>query len=229
MVRYILMDIEGTTTSISFVHDVLFPYAKSRMTSYLEQHKQDPALLRWTDLCRQTIHQQDGFYPSHLDLPSILVRWIDEDRKHPGLKAIEGMIWEEGYRTGAFTADVYDDVLPCLEQWRVQEVGLGIFSSGSEQAQRLLFAHTDHGDLIPYFTHFFDTRIGGKRDPITYTRISQEIRLPPPEILFLSDVEKELDAAVEAGLRTTQIVRPGTQPGTRHSIARDFSGVNLAT
>lgn len=222
------MDVEGTTTSISFVHDVLFPYAKRRLTSYLEEYEQDPTLLRWTRLCQQTIHQEDGYYPSHVDLPAILIRWIDEDRKHHGLKAIEGMIWEEGYRTGAFTADVYDDVLPRLQQWRAQGVRLGIFSSGSEQAQRLLFTHTDHGDLTHYFTHFFDTRVGGKRDPLTYTRISHEIGLPPQEIHFLSDVEKELDAAVEAGFCTTQIVRPGTQPGTRHSIARDFSGVNIA-
>lgn len=227
MVHYILMDIEGTTTSLAFVHDVLVPFAKSRVGSFLEDHHHNPALLSWTAQCQDTVQHEEGTRPSYKELPAVLHRWIEQDRKHPGLKAIQGMIWEEGYTTGAFTTDLYDEVVPCLQQWREQGIDLGIFSSGSEQAQRLLFGHTHQGDLTSMFSHFFDTSVGSKRGPSAYFAISQAIGHPPANMLFLSDVEAELDAARSAGFHTTQIARPGTTPSTRHSVCADFSSINL--
>ena len=227
MVRFILMDIEGTTTPISFVHDVLFPFAKSRLASFLRDHSQDKTLLPWATRCQDTVEEEEGKRPTYEELTAVLLRWIEQDRKHPGSKAIQGMIWEEGYRTGAFTAELYDDVLPCLTQWKNQGIGLGIFSSGSEQAQRLLFEHTPQGDLTSYFSHFFDTRVGEKRERSAYLAISEATCHPPSTIFFLSDVEAELDAAAAAGLHTAQIARPGTTPGTRHSVSRDFPGIDM--
>jgi len=227
VVEYILMDIEGTTTPISFVHDVLFPFSKSRLASFLHDHSQDPILLPWATRCQDTVEEEEGKRPTYEELTAVLLRWIEQDRKHPGLKAIQGIIWEEGYRTGAFTAELYDDVRPCLKQWRDRGIGLGVFSSGSEQAQRLLFEHTPQGDLTSYFSHFFDTRVGGKRERSAYLAISEAIGYSPSTMLFLSDVEGELDAAAAAGLHTAHIARPGTMPSTRHSVSLDFPGVNV--
>ena len=227
VIRYILMDIEGTTTSIAFVQQILFPYAKNHLASYLRQHRKDPDLVQWITLCQDTVEQEEGYRPTINELTAILKRWIDEDRKHTGLKAIQGIIWKEGYESGAFTSDLYDDVLPCLQQWQERGLRLGIFSSGSVPAQRLLFAHTAKGDVTAYFSHFFDTRMGGKREKRAYEKIRVEVGLPSEEILFLSDVEAELNAAAETEFKTTQIVRAGTTAGERHVISRDFYGVTV--
>jgi enolase-phosphatase E1 len=140
-----------------------------------------------------------------------------------GLKALQGMIWDEGYRQGAFAPQLYDDVLPVLTQWRTLGIRLGIYSSGSEQAQRLLFAYTNVGDVTSLFEHFFDTTVGDKKTSSSYRKISDQIDLPPPDILFLSDAELELDAAASIGFRTAHIVRPGTDASTRHPIHPDLT------
>ncbi|MEK7763874.1 MAG: acireductone synthase, partial [Nitrospirota bacterium] len=142
MIRCVLMDIEGTIISVAFVREVLFPYAKHRLAAFLQEQQNEPALRQWADACQDTVAQELGRRPSYEELPGILSRWIEEDRKHPGLKAIQGMIWHEGYRAGAFAPGLYEDVVPVLNRWRRNGLRLALYSSGSEQAQRLLVEHT---------------------------------------------------------------------------------------
>jgi len=217
------MDIEGTLISVAFVREILFPFAKHRLASFLHERRHDPEVLQWTVVCQDVIERETGARPSFEELPVTLTEWIDQDRKLAGLKALQGMIWDEGYRQRAFTPELYGDVLSALTQWRERGVRLGIYSSGSEQAQRLLFAHTNAGDVTSLLEHFFDTSVGEKKVASSYRTISEQIGLPPQHILFLSDAERELDAAASAGFRTAHIVRPGTEVGTRHPIHSDLT------
>jgi enolase-phosphatase E1 len=212
------MDIEGTLISVAFVHDILFPFAKHRLASFLYERRHDPAVLQWTAVCQDVIENETGTRPLFEELSVTLSEWIDQDRKLAGLKALQGMIWDEGYRQRAFAPELYGDVLPALTQWRACGIRLGIYSSGSNQAQRLLFAHTNAGDVTSLFEHFFDTSVGEKKTASSYRMICDQIGLPPHHILFLSDAEGELDAAALTGFRTAQIVRPGTNASTRHPV-----------
>jgi enolase-phosphatase E1 len=144
------------------------------------------------------------------------------------LKAIQGVIWEEGYRRGDFRGHVYPDAAAALHRWHDAGVRLYVYSSGSIQAQKLLFGHSDQGDLTPLFSGYFDTTSGGKKEPDSYRRVAQAIGLPAGDILFLSDIEAELDAALEAGMQTCQLVREGTAGGARHRRATDFDAVSLS-
>lgn len=227
-IRCVLLDIEGTIIRMEFVKDVLFPYAKKHMASFLHAHRDDSAVSRWAAVCQETIVQESGTRPSYEDLSGILDQWIDEDRKHQGLKALQGMIWEEGYRVGAFAPDLYKDVTPSLRSWRQNNLELALYSSGSEQAQRLLIRHTTDGDLTPLFSYFFDTGMGPKKEPDSYTRIADRLGVPSEEILFLSDNESELDAAAAAGLPVIQVVRPGASPGSRHRCCTTFHDLHHA-
>jgi enolase-phosphatase E1 len=227
MIRYILMDIEGTLISVAFVREVLFPFAKHRLSPFLKERQHDPDVLKWTASCQDVIERETGTRPAYEELPVMLTGWIDQDRKVAGLKALQGMIWDEGYRQGTFAPELYGDVLPTLTQWRTRGIRLGIYSSGSEQAQRLLFAYTTVGNVTPLFEHFFDTTVGGKKTSSSYHRISEQIGLQPPDILFLSDAEFELDAAASIGFRTAHIVRPGTDASTRHPIHPDLTHLPL--
>jgi|SRR5688572_1341670 len=227
MIGYVLMDIEGTLISITFVREILFPFAKHRLAAFLHERQHDPDVLRWTVGCQDLIEQETGMRPAYEELPVMLGGWIDQDRKLAGLKALQGMIWEEGYRKREFMPQLYDDVLPTLTQWRARDIRLGIYSSGSEQAQRLLFAHTHAGDVTSLFEHFFDTGVGEKKTASSYRTISDQIGLRPNDILFLSDAEHELDAAAQAGLRTAHIVRPGTPASTRHPVHPDLAHLRL--
>lgn len=225
MIRCVLMDIEGTIISVAFVREVLFPYAKHRLAAFLREQQDVPALRQWAKACQDTVAQELGRHPSYEELPGILGRWIEEDRKLPGLKAIQGMIWHEGYRAGAFTPGLYEDVAPALKRWRRNGLRLALYSSGSEQAQRLLVEHTTDGDLTGLFSNFFDTSIGAKTETASYRRIGQILALSSKDILFLSDIEAELDAAAEAGFNTTQIVRAGTNAGTAHPVCLNFGDI----
>jgi len=227
MIRYVLMDIEGTLISVAFVREILFPFAKHRLAPFLHERRQDPHVLRWTGICQDVIEHETGSRPAYEDLPVLLTGWIDQDRKVAGLKALQGMIWEEGYREGTFAPELYGDVLPALTQWRARGIRLGIYSSGSEHAQRLLFAHTNVGDVTSMFEHFFDTRVGEKQAASSYRTISEQIGMPPDHIFFLSDAETELDAAASVGIRTAHIVRPGTDASIRHPTHPDFSHLLL--
>ena len=223
MIRCVLMDIEGTIISVAFVREILFPYAKHRLAAFLQEQQNVPALREWAEACQDTATQELGRRPSYEELPGILGRWIEADRKHPGLKAIQGMIWHQGYHAGAFAPALYDDVVPVLNRWRDKGIRLALYSSGSEQAQRLLVGHTTDGDLTGLFSNFFDTSIGTKTETASYQRISQLLALSSEDILFLSDIEAELDAAAEAGFNTTQIVRAGTNAGTAHPVCSNFA------
>ncbi|HHH36211.1 MAG TPA: acireductone synthase [Gammaproteobacteria bacterium] len=205
MIRAVLTDIEGTTSSIAFVKEVLFPYARQHMLDFIRRHHDDPRVVPHLEAVRAMMGDEAGLE----DIGRQLIRWIDEDRKITPLKALQGLIWEKGYREGAYRAHVYDDAVAALRRWHDRGLRLYVYSSGSVHAQKLFFGHTTAGDLTSLFSGFFDTTVGAKTDPESYRRIAREIGLPPGEILFLSDVAAELDAAREAGMATCQLVRDG--------------------
>lgn len=230
MLRAILTDIEGTTSSISFVKDVLFPYARRALPGFVRAHGQEPEVRRWLD----AVATEHGAICSDDVIVETLQGWIDQDRKHTALKALQGMIWDAGYRDADFTAHIYPDATPALRQWYEQGYPLYVYSSGSVPAQKLFFGHSDAGDLTPMISGWFDTEVGGKRDADSYRRIATQIGAPAGEILFLSDVVEELDAAREAGMRTQLIDRPQDYPQPRldaaangHPRATAFDAIDL--
>jgi len=211
-VRGILLDIEGTTTPISFVHDVLFSYARTHAQDYLAKHFDDEAVQADIRLLRQEA-ESEGFAADDLDeIVAYVNRLIDLDRKSTGLKSLQGKIWREGYGNRSLRAQVFADVAPAFARWRAAGMNVSIFSSGSVLAQQLLFAHTEAGDLTPLINQYFDTRVGKKGEAESYRRIAEAMKREPPEILFVSDVVAELAAAREAGMKTALSIRPGNQP-----------------
>jgi enolase-phosphatase E1 len=204
-IRAVLTDIEGTTSSISFVKDVLFPYARLHLPAFVETHIDDPEVQHWL---HEAAREAGIVEASRTEIIDLLIRWIDEDRKATPLKALQGMIWREGYASGAYVSHMYPEVAGRLRAWHAQGLSLYVYSSGSVPAQKLMFGYSDHGDLTPLFSGYFDTEVGHKRDAASYRRIAEAIGLPASQILFLSDIREELDAAREAGMRTTQLVRP---------------------
>jgi enolase-phosphatase E1 len=224
MIRAILTDIEGTTTAVSFVFEVLFPYARTHMAEFLAAHAGDPAVREQL----AAVAREADRRLTDAQATELLVRWIAEDRKLTPLKALQGMIWEDGYRRGAFTGHVYSDAVRNLRAWHDAGIALYIYSSGSVQAQQLLFGHSDAGDLTPLFSGYFDTRVGNKREPASYRAIAEGIGLPPGAILFLSDIREELDAARAAGLQTTWLVRDARpDPAAAHPQVADFDGIHI--
>lgn len=226
MIKAIVTDIEGTTSSISFVKDVLFPYARKHLPAFVRLHRQDDAVNKLLKEVRA-----EAAHPDLDDegIISQLIDWIDEDKKITPLKSLQGLIWLDGYRQGAFTGHIYTDAVEYLRQWHSQGYGLYIYSSGSVQAQKLLFGHSDAGDLTPLFSGYFDTHIGGKKETASYQRIADAIGLQANEILFLSDIREELDAASLAGLQTYWLVRDqvAVDPNALHRQARDFSAIQI--
>lgn len=222
-VTVLLTDIEGTTTSLSFVKDVLFGYALDALPAWCEAHRDDEDLAAWMDEAR---HEADDMTLGFDQVVDLWCAWIRADRKATSLKAVQGRIWADGYAAGAFTGHLYPDAAEQLVAWRHRGLRLYVFSSGSVEAQRLLFGHTAWGDLNPLFSGNFDTRTGPKRDPVSYAAIAAALGVEPQEVLFLSDVVEELDAALAAGLRTTWVVREGALPeSARHPVVRDFTGI----
>ena len=211
----ILTDIEGTTSSISFVRDVLFPYARAKLPEFVREHGHDPEVRRWLD----AVAVENGGMCQDEMIVETLQGWIDQDRKHTALKALQGMVWDAGYRDGDFTAPLYPDVAPALRAWHEAGHRLAVYSSGSVPAQKLLFSHTDGGDLAPLFERFFDTEVGGKREADSYRAIADALDIAPAEALFLSDVVAELDAARTAGMRTALLDRREDYPEPRHGEA----------
>ncbi len=220
--RSVLLDIEGTIIAKAYVTEILFPYAQKHLAHYVIAHQKDETVRRWVAMCQETIAKESGAWLSYDNIPGILVQWMMGDRKHQGLKALQGMIWEEGYRLGLFAPALYHDVAPALRRWRQDNLHLAIYSSGSKQAQRLLLEHTTDGNLTPLFSDFFDTSIGSKLEPASYRRIADSMGLQPSEVLFLSDAEPELDAASGADVLVAHIVRPGTDPGARYPTVSTF-------
>lgn len=207
----ILTDIEGTTSSISFVKDVLFPYARRALPGFVRERGNEPEVRRWLD----AVATEHGAVCSDDVIVEILQGWIDEDRKHTALKALQGMIWSDGYRGADFTAHIYPDAAAQLHDWHAAGLPLAVYSSGSVPAQKLFFGHTDAGDLTGLFEGWFDTEVGHKREAGSYIEIARRLGRLPDDILFLSDVVEELDAAREAGLRTVLIDRLDDYPQPR--------------
>ena len=218
-VRGIIVDIEGTTTPISFVHEVLFAYARKRIKDFLIAHGADDRVNHDLKLLSQE-HDRDlreGNEPPRLTEAPVsyatYVAWLmDLDRKSTGLKSLQGKIWEEGYEDGTLRAQVFPDVAPAFARWRANGLVISIFSSGSVLAQKLLFAHTETGDLTSFISDYFDTRVGKKGEAESYRHIAKAMKFAPNELLFVSDVVAELAAAREAGMETALSIRPGNQP-----------------
>jgi enolase-phosphatase E1 len=227
----ILLDIEGTTTPIAFVEMVLFPYARTRLRSHLDQHansrEYDALLTRLRD--EQAASAQAGEpVPSWTDEPRsarvaaavAFAEWLmDRNRKSTPLKDLQGRIWEDGYRRGDLVGQVFDDVPGALRRWQERRVPVGIFSSGSVLAQQLLFRHSCAGNLTPFLSWYFDTKVGPKSAPDSYRRIAETIGVAPERVIFVSDVTGELDAAAAAGMQVRLSVRPDNEPPPEHGYA----------
>lgn len=218
MVRAIVTDIEGTTSSLSFVKDVLFPYSRAALPEFIARHGSDPAVAA----ILADVNGIAGHTLTRDEAVAQLLQWIDEDRKITPLKTLQGMIWKEGYRAGKFKGHIYEDAARNLKIWHARGIRLAVFSSGSVQAQQLLFAHTPYGDLTNLFSDYFDTRIGSKRERPAYEHIAAHLGIPAANILFLSDITEELDAARSAGILTCQLVRDSQIKPGAHPQAPDF-------
>ena len=221
-VQAVLTDIEGTTSSIDFVHKVLFPYAKRKLPEFVLKNSEREDIATLLDEARQEAGESAA---STNRVIEILLDWIEKDRKVTPLKALQGHVWRQGYENGDFTGHIYDDVAPCLRRWSGSGIKLYVYSSGSVSAQKLLFGYSDAGDLQPLFNGYFDTRIGPKKEVGSYHRIAESIGKDSSQILFLSDVTEELDAARTAGLQTFQLVRDSRITTGSHHTASNFDAV----
>ena len=211
-VKYILTDIEGTTSSISFVTETLFPYFNERIEQ-LKELAHLPVVKQAFEETKQLAKELDGETVKTTDeIIAKLKSWSLADKKITPLKTLQGVIWDEGYRSGALKGHVYADVAPLLEKWTKEGRKAGVFSSGSIAAQRLIFGYSEAGDLTQYFSNYFDTTTGGKREVETYRHIAISLHMNPENILFLSDITEELIAAKTAGFQTIQLVREGNTP-----------------
>jgi enolase-phosphatase E1 len=211
--RGILLDIEGTTTPITFVYDVLFPYARRNAAAYVRKHDV-------SDLRREYEEDERAGHKPALwsDDPLPYIHWLmDQDRKSTALKRIQGEIWLDGYRGGELHGEVFGDVPQALEHWHNDGVDIRIFSSGSILAQRLLFSTTAAGNLTKFLNGYFDTTTGPKADPESYRKISSTFGISSSQIVFISDVTRELDAARTAGMQTLLCIRPGNHPQPPHN------------
>jgi enolase-phosphatase E1 len=233
-----VLDIEGTTTPIAFVYEVLFPFARGHLRTYLAdpdnavalreplarlgeelagEHDQGPSSRRH-EVATMPLDQTSTWHRAFvmnttMDSIADYVEWLmDRDRKSPALKLLQGRIWEQGYRRGELRGEVFADVAPALRRWRAAGLDVAIYSSGSELAQRLLFSTTSEGDLTPLIAHFFDTAVGPKQAPDSYRRIARALGSRADALLFISDVTTELDAANAAGCQTLLCVRSGNHP-----------------
>jgi enolase-phosphatase E1 len=222
-VQWILTDIEGTTTEVSFVYDILFPYFRSHMDEWktVDSDQMNQVL----EQTRVLVLEEQSINLSNKEaIFDQLRQWSIEDRKITPLKTFQGMVWEQGFKSGAIRGHMYPDVKPALERWAEMGMKLAIFSSGSIAAQKQLFGFSTEGDLTPYFSAYFDTTTGMKRDEQTYHLIVQQLHTSANSVLFLSDIHQELEAAKEAGMRTLQLVRPGTQANWSSCVS-DFSEI----
>jgi enolase-phosphatase E1 len=220
-IRAVLTDIEGTTSSVHFVHQVLFPYSAKAIPDFLRALENQTQLQPWL----QAVGDEIGNH----DLQAIidtLLQWIKADRKHTALKAIQGMVWAQGYERGVFKAHLYPEVAAQLCKWR-QTHKLYVYSSGSIAAQKLFFGYSEAGNLLPIFDGFFDTTSGSKREAASYLTISRAIGFLPGEILFLSDIEAELDAAAAIGMATVLLAREIIPSTSAHKLARSFDEISL--
>ncbi|HKR61809.1 MAG TPA: acireductone synthase [Pyrinomonadaceae bacterium] len=237
-IRALLLDIEGTITPISFVHDILFPFARNHVRDYLSEYfgtanvQEDVAALKR----EHALDQERGEQPPRsdnsnwsIDTAVAYVNWlIERDRKSPALKSLQGKIWEKGYRDGTLKAPLFDDVITNLQRLRARKLRTAIFSSGSVLAQKLLLAHTNTGDHTELIDQYFDTGVGSKVSSASYLEIARRLELLPEEIIFVSDVTNELNAGREAGMTSLLCLRPGNPPqsaGEHFDVIQTFSEI----
>jgi enolase-phosphatase E1 len=239
--RGILLDIEGTTSSISFVYDVMFPYVRRHLTFEVFSNWMEPEYIEaFHAIARDAGHESLDAWLKKEGLTrenplraaetvcKEVTRLMDVDAKATGLKQLQGLIWQSGFEGGELKAHVYEDIPPALAEWQAAGRDVRIYSSGSVQAQKLFFGHTIAGNLLPYFRGHYDTMTGPKREANSYSKIAKEFGLAPDEILFLSDVVAELDAARAAGMQTALVVRPGNAvppAGHSHPVIESFAGL----
>jgi enolase-phosphatase E1 len=224
MIKVVVTDIEGTTSSLSFVKDVLFPYARAKLPDFVRSNLDDSRIYQLiADTCREAGIEQN------IEVAiSQLIEWIDLDQKITPLKAIQGLIWQAGYQLGDFKGHLYQDAIDNLKAWQAKGISLFVYSSGSVLAQQLLFGHTKSGDLTPLFSGFFDTNIGGKKDTDSYRNIAAAIGFPANKILFLSDIKEELDAAKSACFQTIWLVRDQVpNPFAEHPQVNSFDDIEF--
>jgi enolase-phosphatase E1 len=200
--KAVLTDIEGTIGDIAFVRNVLFPYARERLRRFLDAHARKPEVARVVDEVRR-----EGGLSAGGDVVPTLEAWIDADKKVTSLKALQGMIWREGYESGVLKAHLYDDVVPAFRKWRAAGLSLWSYSSGSVEAQELYYRYSIGGDILPMFSGCFDTRAGAKGEAPSYTKIAEQIGAASDAIIFFSDSPAEIAAATQAGLRAVRIDR----------------------
>ena len=220
------MDIEGTTSSISFVKDVLFPYFLSNIDDINKLSNIKEVKYAFGQVLRLVKRDENRDITTSEEVILQLKKWCGQDLKITPLKTLQGILWQKGYQNGELLGHVYDDVPEMLENWNLLGKKMGIFSSGSVNAQKLLFSHSVKGNLSTYFSNYFDTNIGSKRDSDTYSLITKQLALPSNRILFLSDVIEELAAADMAGMKTIQITREGNLQSWPQSVS-DFSEIIL--
>lgn len=243
-VQGILLDIEGTTTPIHFVYQVLFPFVRAHLKEYLRRHagseelRRDLSLLHEEYLEEYLKDLEQALAPpewsadppeSQIESVARYVFWLmDRDRKSTGLKSLQGKVWQDGYDKGELKSQVFPDVPDALKDWKSRKIDVRIFSSGSALAQELLFANTEVGDLSRFLDGYFDTNIGSKTDQESYRKIANQFHLPVAEMLFISDMTAELDAAKRAGMQTLLCVRPGNLPQPEkhtHGVISSFSDI----
>lgn len=225
----VVTDIEGTTTDIAFVHDVLFPYARDRMPAWLVEHADEPEVAAAIDAVRAETDEPEA---DLVRVGAVLEQWMDADKKATPLKTLQGLLWRHGYEAHDFTGHVYDDAVAAMQAWADDRRALFVYSSGSVAAQKLLFSYSDHGDLSDLFSGYFDTHMGPKKKTSSYKRIAQELGEAPGSLLFLSDVGDELNAAKAAGWQTCWVARAENTFDKAtldegHAIARSFDEIEL--
>lgn len=234
----VLLDIEGTTSSISFVYDVMFPYVRENMDAYLSQNWDSPALQKCLPTLANDVGKQDvatwlsgSASENQTAVSQAAIGLMDADVKATGLKELQGLIWKSGFHSGQMVAHLFDDVADCIKSWKANQLDVRIYSSGSIAAQKLFFGHTVAGDLLDQFSGHYDTTTGNKRDKSSYTKIADEYGLQASEILFVSDVVEELEAAAAAGMQTVLSVRDGNQPVPANhgfSAISSFAELNIS-
>jgi enolase-phosphatase E1 len=219
-VRAVLTDIEGTTSSLAFVKDVLFPYARNSLPAFVRSHESE---LR--DIAGDVAAIVGKSHLTVQEMTAVLLRWMDEDRKVTPLKTLQGILWKTGYESGEIRSHVYEDAVNALRRWHADGLTIYVYSSGSVAAQKLLFSHTPYGDLAPLFSGYFDTTTGPKLESHSYGKIAASLQLPGGSVVFLSDHAGETQAAAAAGLQTVLLARE--QTGSSPDFARSFADIAL--
>ncbi len=224
-IRFVLTDIEGTTTSVSFVYDVLFPYFRHHLNEVAALTDDEDVRMAIDQTIELALIEENVRLNTLDEVINQWKNWSEADKKITPLKTVQGVLWKKGYEAGTIKGHVYSDVEPILRKWKSDGINLGVFSSGSVQAQKLLFGFSEAGNLLDVFSAYFDTTTGMKRDTTTYQKIAEQLGMNAEEVLFLSDIHEELQAAADAGMQTIQLVREGNSSNWI-TTASDFKEVD---